>query len=52
DNDDEDPYITRIKRSGCYDEHIALQDCHWDTKDWRLCRQQMSAFKRCMSNHS
>ncbi|KAI9101356.1 hypothetical protein DFS34DRAFT_578272 [Phlyctochytrium arcticum] len=44
---DEDPYITRIKKSGCFKEHEALQDCHFEKKDWRKCRDEMMAFREC-----
>jgi cytochrome c oxidase assembly factor 4 len=50
--EEEDPWITRIKRSKCYNEHLALQDCHFETKDWRKCRPEMTAFKLCFLRNS
>lgn len=55
---DEDPYISRIRRSGCYAQHVALQDCYLvlggedgktlsTVRDWRKCRREMEAFKQC-----
>jgi cytochrome c oxidase assembly factor 4 len=49
DDDEEDPWITRIKKSGCYDQHVALQDCYYDTKDWRACREEMNLFRVCFA---
>jgi cytochrome c oxidase assembly factor 4 len=49
-DEEDDEYILRIKRSGCYPQHIALQDCHWETKDWRKCKTQMEMFKLCAVN--
>ena len=33
--DDDDEYNKRIKRTGCYKEHILLFDCHFKYKDFR-----------------
>lgn len=45
--DDDDPYIARIKRSGCFSHHEKLQDCYFEKKDWRECRKEMMEFKQC-----
>ncbi|KAI8899261.1 hypothetical protein BC833DRAFT_586535 [Globomyces pollinis-pini] len=50
--DDEDPYITRIRKSGCFKEHEKLQDCHYDTKDFRKCKLEMKRFKECFEKHN
>ncbi len=51
--EDEDEYIKRIKRSGCFPQHERLQDCYWEKKDWRHCRQEMIQFKQCfMKGHA
>ncbi|KAJ3088862.1 hypothetical protein HK102_007759 [Quaeritorhiza haematococci] len=47
DDDEEDPYVVRLKQSGCYDQHITLQDCYWDKKDWRQCQSEIRAFREC-----
>ncbi|KAI9219880.1 hypothetical protein BC828DRAFT_384937 [Blastocladiella britannica] len=49
--EEEDPYDARIRRSGCAAEHTALQDCHYETKDWRKCTAQMAAFRVCWQRH-
>ena len=33
--DEEDEYNLRIRRTGCYNQHIALLDCHYENKDFR-----------------
>ncbi|KXN74798.1 hypothetical protein CONCODRAFT_76678, partial [Conidiobolus coronatus NRRL 28638] len=50
-DDEEDEFDLRIKRTGCYDNHIKLQDCYFDKKDWRLCKEEMKAFKACMDKY-
>ena len=48
--EEEDQYELMMKRSGCYEHHVALQDCFFDKgKDWRLCQTEMKQFKDCMS---
>jgi len=47
DNDEEDPYVTRIEKTGCSLENENLQLCFHDTKDWRLCRDQLERFREC-----
>ncbi|KAJ3389060.1 hypothetical protein HDU92_001190 [Lobulomyces angularis] len=49
---EEDEYIRRIKRGGCYDQHVKLQDCYWDTKDWRKCKKEMEIFRSCVEEAS
>lgn len=31
-DDEEDPYDVKIKKSGCADSHFALQVSHWNLK--------------------
>ncbi|KAI8810693.1 hypothetical protein BJ742DRAFT_675641 [Cladochytrium replicatum] len=50
-NEDEDEYDSRIKRSGCYEQHMKLLDCHFETKDWRACKDAMREFKECFERH-
>ncbi|XP_013386476.1 cytochrome c oxidase assembly factor 4 homolog, mitochondrial [Lingula anatina] len=53
DNDDEDDDLVdkRLKEMGCMDKHLAVQDCMFDTKDWRKCQEQVKAFKACVENY-
>jgi cytochrome c oxidase assembly factor 4 len=50
-NNEEDPYIARIKRSGCFVQHEILQDCYFAKNDWRECRKEMMEFKKCFSSN-
>lgn len=49
--DPEDPYLARIRASGCFPEHEGLQNCYLDKKDWRACREEMAKFKACFAAH-
>ncbi|KND01905.1 uncharacterized protein SPPG_09132 [Spizellomyces punctatus DAOM BR117] len=51
DEGDDDDYTKRIKNSGCFREHEALQDCHFNKKDWRACKAEMLAFRKCYERH-
>ncbi|KAJ3369120.1 hypothetical protein GGF31_005579 [Allomyces arbusculus] len=46
-DDEDDPYDARIRRSGCQREHEVLQDCYYEKHDWRQCVKEMQAFKAC-----
>ncbi|KAJ1545605.1 hypothetical protein HK405_007808, partial [Cladochytrium tenue] len=48
---DEDEYDARIRRTGCYREHMAMLDCHFATKDWRQCRDEMRQFRECFDRY-
>ncbi|SCV99828.1 LAFE_0B03400g1_1 [Lachancea fermentati] len=45
--EEEDDWDTRIDKTGCYVENMALQLCHADTNDWRQCLNEMALFKKC-----
>lgn len=46
-DDQPDEWDTRIIQTGCAEENLALQLCHYDTGDWRKCLKEMDAFKTC-----
>jgi cytochrome c oxidase assembly factor 4 len=46
-DEDDDPYNTRIEKTGCFQENEDLQLCFYDTKDWRQCKKEMQAFRNC-----
>ncbi|KAL1924993.1 uncharacterized protein VTP21DRAFT_4647 [Calcarisporiella thermophila] len=50
--DEEDEYNERIKRTGCAKENEDLQLCFYDTRDWRKCQKEMDAFKECWNKHA
>lgn len=51
DDDAPDEWDARIIKTGCDAENLALQLCHYDTGDWRQCREEMAAFRRCWAAH-
>ncbi|KAG0675053.1 hypothetical protein C6P40_001950 [Pichia californica] len=53
DNDDQpDEWDKRIISTGCAEENLKLQLCHYDTNDWRKCTQEMDAFRKCWDSHN
>jgi hypothetical protein len=56
DNDDDDDkpdeWDQRIINTGCADENLKLQLCHYDTNDWRKCIPEMEAFRKCWDQHN
>ena len=46
--EEEDMFDKMVTKSGCAEEHFALQDCHFEHKDWRKCTEEMQKFKVCM----
>jgi cytochrome c oxidase assembly factor 4 len=47
-----DPFEVRIMKSGCYKEHVSLQDCHFELKDFRKCIKEMKEFKECWKKNN
>ncbi len=49
DNDEElDPVEAMLKKSGCLELHYKVQECMFDTKDWRQCQDHVKAFRKCI----
>ncbi|SCU99208.1 LAFA_0G22650g1_1 [Lachancea sp. 'fantastica'] len=48
--EDEDEWDSRIDKTGCYVENMALQLCHAETNDWRQCMTEMALFRQCWQN--
>ncbi|SCU81263.1 LAME_0B06260g1_1 [Lachancea meyersii CBS 8951] len=48
--EDEDAWDSRIDKTGCYVENMALQLCHAETNDWRQCLGEMAQFRECWQN--
>ncbi|KAJ3287489.1 hypothetical protein BCR33DRAFT_788985 [Rhizoclosmatium globosum] len=49
--DEQDEFNKRIQRTGCFKEHNAMLDCHFETKDWRKCTLEMKQFRDCFARH-
>ncbi|KAK5741534.1 hypothetical protein LTR17_003972 [Elasticomyces elasticus] len=47
DDDEPDEWDKRIFSTGCADENTTLNDCFFEKKDWRACKDEMEAFKQC-----
>jgi len=48
DEDDEvDEWDQRIFSTGCAEEQLRMNDCYYEKKDWRICRNEMEAFRQC-----
>ncbi|RDD42992.1 Cytochrome c oxidase assembly factor 4-like protein, mitochondrial [Trichoplax sp. H2] len=48
DDEEKDPFEIIIEKSGCSAFHYALQDCMFENRDWRKCKEEMKSFKDCM----
>ena len=49
-NDEEDPVITKLTKLGCLEKHYAVQDCFFETKDWRKCSKEVKEFQDCVKH--
>ncbi|KAL1301865.1 hypothetical protein AAFC00_006047 [Neodothiora populina] len=47
DDDEPDEWDKRIFSTGCARENTNLNDCFFEKKDWRQCKDEMEAFKQC-----
>ncbi|XP_048838774.1 cytochrome c oxidase assembly factor 4 homolog, mitochondrial isoform X2 [Brienomyrus brachyistius] len=47
--DEDDPVDRMVNRTGCGDQHYAVQDCMAKHQDWRKCQPQVLSFKECMA---
>ncbi|EXJ90357.1 hypothetical protein A1O1_03456, partial [Capronia coronata CBS 617.96] len=36
-----------IANLGCTEEQLRMNDCYYDKKDWRACKNEMEAFRQC-----
>lgn len=52
DDDEVDPVDEMIKKTGCTEQHNAVQDCIFDSKDWRKCQTEVKKFKECMIKYN
>ena len=48
DNNEEDPVIKNLTKIGCLEKHYAVQDCYFESKDWRKCVKEVNDFKECV----
>lgn len=50
DEDGTDPIIEKLNKVGCLEAHYKVQDCYFDTKDWRKCVKEVKEFQACLIN--
>ena len=44
-----DPVIEKLLKIGCLDQHYIVQDCYFETKDWRKCVKEVKEFQDCVN---
>ena len=47
--EEEDPVITKLNKIGCLEKHYQVQDCYFETKDWRKCTKEVKEFQECVN---
>ncbi|KHJ31732.1 putative cytochrome oxidase assembly factor 4 [Erysiphe necator] len=47
DDDEPDDWDKRIFSTGCAAENTKMNDCFYEKKDWRLCKDELKLFKEC-----
>jgi len=48
DQSDQDPVIEKLSKIGCLEKHYQVQDCYFETKDWRKCTKEVKQFQECL----
>ncbi len=48
-DEEEDPVITKLNKIGCLEKHYQVQDCYFETKDWRKCVKEVKEFQDCVN---
>ncbi|TVY84577.1 Cytochrome oxidase assembly factor [Lachnellula suecica] len=49
-DDEPDDWDKRIFSTGCATytaENTKMNDCYFEKKDWRLCRDELEVFRKC-----
>ena len=49
-DEEEDPVISQLSKMGCLEKHYNVQDCYFETKDWRKCTKETKEFQDCVKN--
>jgi cytochrome c oxidase assembly factor 4 len=40
--------VDKLTRIGCIEEHYKVQDCYYESRDWRKCKNEVEAFRNCL----
>ncbi len=46
--EEEDPVVVQLTKLGCLEAHYKVQDCYFESKDWRKCTTEVKQFQECM----
>ena len=46
--DEEDPIVAKLSKIGCLEQHYKVQECYFDSKDWRKCTKEVKEFQECL----
>lgn len=46
--DETDPIVQKLSKIGCLEKHYKVQDCYFETKDWRKCTTEVKEFQACV----
>jgi len=46
---DDDPVISKIRKTGCLEKHFDVLECIAESKDWRKCQEQVKSFRECIT---
>ncbi|EHL03132.1 putative Cytochrome oxidase assembly factor 4 [Glarea lozoyensis 74030] len=46
-DDEPDDWDKRIFSTGCAEENTKMNDCFYEKKDWRVCKNELENFKQC-----
>jgi cytochrome c oxidase assembly factor 4 len=44
-----DPIVEKLTKVGCLEQHYKVQDCYFETKDWRKCTKEVKEFQECLN---
>lgn len=47
-----DPVVEKLSKIGCLEKHYQVQDCYFESKDWRKCTKEVKEFQECIKNAS
>lgn len=43
-----DPIVEKLSKIGCLEQHYKVQDCYFESKDWRKCTTEVKEFQACL----
>ena len=49
DESEVDPVVEKLSKIGCLEAHYKVQDCYFESKDWRKCTNEVKQFQDCIN---